>query len=95
MGVFILARSNSNRRWRIGRSDCNEDNQGGFGMIQIPLKRKYKTGFKGRFRGGERPAPKKKHTKIGYAKHVALYGEPPRVTLRVNGKTGKGVFVKM
>lgn len=60
----------------------------------IPLKRKYRTATKGRYKGGERPAPPKKRNKIGYDKHVALYGTPPVWHLVVDGKRGTGVMVR-
>jgi hypothetical protein len=60
----------------------------------IPLKKKYRSAHKGTHRGGEKPAPKKHRVKIGHIKHAALYGEPPIVFLHVDGRTGKGVFVK-
>lgn len=61
-------------------------------MYQIPLKHKYTVGSKGRFKGGERPAPQKKRKKIGYDKHVALFGVPKARTFVVDGRTGKGVM---
>jgi hypothetical protein len=61
-------------------------------MIQIPLKKKYRSATKGRYKGGERPAPPKKRNKIGYAKHVALFGEPPVFHLVVDGRRGTGVM---
>jgi hypothetical protein len=60
----------------------------------IPLKKKYRSAYKGRHSGGEKPAPRKHRDKIGHIKHVALYGEPPVVYLHVDGRTGKGVLVK-
>lgn len=61
--------------------------------VQIPLKRKYLTAKKGTYKGGENAAKKKKRNKIGSTKHIALYGEPPKTVLYVDGATGKGVFV--
>jgi hypothetical protein len=61
--------------------------------VQIPLKKKYRSAKKGTYKGGERAAPKKKRNKIGGIKHNALYGEPPKTVLYVDGATGKGVFI--
>lgn len=58
--------------------------------VQIPLKGKYRTAKKGRYKGGEKPAPKKHRTKTGSAKHNAMFGVPPVRVLVVDGKTGKG-----
>ena len=63
--------------------------------VQIPLRRKYLRVSKGRYSGGERPAPRKHRNKIGADKHQALYGPPPVVHLVVNGLTGAGKFVKV
>lgn len=63
-------------------------------MIQIPLKEKYRRGFKGRNKGGEKPAPKKHRNKVGREAHVKRYGEPPVYRLVVEGRRGKGVFVR-
>lgn len=61
--------------------------------LLIPLKAKYRRGHKGRFNGGEKPAPRKHRDKIGYEKHVKQYGVPPEVMLYVDGLTGKGKLV--
>lgn len=61
--------------------------------VQIPLKGKYRSAVKGRYKGGENPAKKKKRNKLGNAKHVAMYGEPPKRTLVVDGRTGKSRMV--
>lgn len=58
----------------------------------IPLKEKYRRAHKGRYKGGERPAPKKHRKKIGYDKHISLFGVPPVMTLHVDGKRGTGVM---
>lgn len=63
-------------------------------MIQIPLKKKYRTASKGRYKGGERPAPLKKRNKIGWDKHTARYGVPPTWRLVVDGRRGKGVMTR-
>lgn len=57
--------------------------------VQIPLKGKYRSAKKGKYKGGENPAPKKHRSKTGYAKHTAMFGEPPKRHLVVDGKTGK------
>jgi len=62
--------------------------------IQIKLKEKYRRGFKGRYKGGERPAPPKRRKKIGHAEHVKRQGEQPLVRLIVEGRRGTGLFVK-
>lgn len=63
--------------------------------VEIPLRRKYLVGGKSRFSGGENYAPKKKRVKIGHDAHVRLFGEPPGVVLRVDGRTGKSVLEKV
>lgn len=63
--------------------------------VQIPLRQKYLTGFKSRFKGGEAFAPKKKRNKIGKDAHVRRFGEPPKVVLHVDGRTGKSVIKKV
>jgi hypothetical protein len=61
----------------------------------IPLKRKYLSGFKSRHPGGEKPAPKKHRNKVTNPKlRDAIHASQPKVTLVVNGLTGKGVFHK-
>lgn len=60
--------------------------------VQIPLKRKYLSAKKGTYKGGERPADRKKRKKIGGIAHIARFGEAPRRVLVVNGKTGAGVM---
>lgn len=60
----------------------------------IPLKKKYRRATKGRFKGGENFAPPKHRNKIGYDKHVARFGEPPKMVLVVDGLRGTGVMVK-
>ena len=64
-------------------------------MIQIPLKKKYRSATKGRYKGGENFAPAKKRNKIGYDKHVALFGAPPKVHLVVDGRRGTGVIKRL
>lgn len=61
----------------------------------VPLKHKYRRAHKGRFRGGENYAPPKKRNKVGYAEHVKKYGEPPVMTLLVDGKRGTGVMKRV
>ncbi len=56
--------------------------------VQMKLKRKYLIGKKSKYKGGERPAPKKNRTKIGDARHQAMYGVPPVMVKHVNGATG-------
>lgn len=58
----------------------------------IPLRKKYRSAHKGRFKGGERPAPKKHRKKVGYEAHVKRFGPPPPVMLVVDGRTGKSVM---
>ena len=60
----------------------------------IPLRAKYRSAHKSRFKGGERYAPPKKRKKIGYAEHVKRYGEPPVYHLVVDGLRGTGVMVR-
>lgn len=60
----------------------------------IPLKKKYRSAKKGTYKGGEKPAPKKHRTKIGYTEHVKRFGVPPVYSLVVDGKRGTGVMVK-
>lgn len=60
--------------------------------VQIPLRRKYLSAQKGRFKGGERSAPKKRRNKIGYEAHVKRFGKPRKMVLVVDGRTGKGTF---
>ena len=62
--------------------------------VEIPLRRKYRWAHKSTYKGGERSAPPKKRVKRGYDKHVALFGEPPKVVLHVQGRTGKSRLVK-
>ena len=64
-------------------------------MVQIPLKRKYRSATKGRFRGGERFAEPKKRNKVGYDKHVARHGVPPQMMLVVDGRRGTGVMKRV
>jgi hypothetical protein len=61
----------------------------------IPLKKKYRSAHKGHNRGGEKPAPRKNRTKIGHAKHVALFGAPPLRARHVDGGTGKSRMVTL
>lgn len=61
----------------------------------IPLKQKYLRGNKSRYKGGERPAPPKKRKKIGYDKHVALFGKPPAMTKVVDGKRGTERMIRL
>lgn len=61
--------------------------------IQIPLRHKYTLHYRGRYKGGEKPAPPKKRNKIGRIKHVAKYGEPPKAVRVVDGGTGKSRMV--
>jgi hypothetical protein len=63
--------------------------------VQIRLKRKYRTAHKGRYSGGEKPAPRKHRKKVGYDKHIKEHGVPPVIHLVVDGKTGAGVFVRV
>lgn len=58
-------------------------------VVQIPVRSKYRKGFKSRYKGGERPAPKKKRSKIGQAAHERLHGPVQRRTKVVAGGTGK------
>jgi len=62
-------------------------------MVQIPLKAKYLGHYKGRYNGGERPAPKKHRHKLN-DKQKQLLPPQPKVTLVVNGLTGRGVLVR-
>lgn len=57
--------------------------------VQMRLKGKYRSAVKGRYKGGENAAPKKKRSKLGHDRHVAMYGEPPKRHMVVDGKTGK------
>ena len=61
--------------------------------VQIPLKAKYRRGFKSRNKGGENAAPKKHRSKLNAAARKKL-PDQPNVVLVVNGKTGHGVFMK-
>lgn len=59
----------------------------------IPLKAKYRSAQKGRYSGGEKPAPKKNRHKITNVKvREAIWATQPKVTLVVDGLTGKGVY---
>lgn len=62
-------------------------------MMQIPLKKKYRSAMKGRYSGGERPAPKKNRRKVtNDALRKAIQATQPIVVLHVDGLTGKGVY---
>lgn len=63
--------------------------------MEIPLPRKYKVARRTRYKGGERPAPKKHRDKVGKAAHEARYGAPPVVVRVVDGRTGKSKMVKV
>lgn len=60
--------------------------------MQIPLKAKYRRAIKTRYGANGDHGRRYKRNKIGYASHVAIFGEAPRRTLRVNGRTGAGVM---
>jgi len=62
-------------------------------MVQIPLKMKYRSAYKGRYSGGEKPAPRKHRTKLSDPQKRNLAPQPV-VHLVVNGRTGAGVFVR-
>jgi hypothetical protein len=57
--------------------------------ILIPLGMKYRRAYKGRYKGGENPAPKKKRNKIGLQKHMDRQGVPPQMVMVVDGYSGK------
>lgn len=57
--------------------------------VQIPLKGKYRSAQKSTYKGGEKPAPKKHRSKVGQARHEALFGITPPRHLVVDGRTGK------
>ena len=59
--------------------------------VQIKLKRKYLGHYKGRYQGGEKPAPKKNRHKLSDALKRNLPPQPKYV-LFVNGRTGAGVL---
>jgi hypothetical protein len=63
--------------------------------VRIPLKRKYLSTFKPPKHGinGDHQG-KHKRNKIGYAKHVAMFGEPPKMLLLVKAN-GKKVMVRV
>lgn len=61
----------------------------------IPLKQKYRRGMKSRYKGGERPAPKKNRNKIGRDKHVALFGPPPAMMMVVDGQRGTERMIRL
>lgn len=50
---------------------------------QMRLKAKYRSGGKSRFKGKPNAAVLKNRTKVGHDKHVARYGEPPKMVLHV------------
>lgn len=58
-------------------------------VVQIPLRKKYLATTKGRYKGGANAAPPKHRAKTGRDRHVALFGEPIKRVLVVDGKTGK------
>lgn len=55
-------------------------------MIQIPLRLKYRRGFKGRFKGGERAAPRKHRKKIGGLAHEKIHGKAPVMDMLIDKK---------
>jgi hypothetical protein len=57
--------------------------------VQMKLKRKYLIGKKSKYKGGENYADKKHRSKIGEARHQALYGVAPVMVRHVDGATGK------
>lgn len=62
--------------------------------VQIPLKAKYRSASKGRYSGGERPAPRKHRKKLNDAQKRNLPPQPV-IHLVVDGLTGRSVFVRM
>ncbi len=60
--------------------------------VEIPLKRKYLRVVNGHHKAVGDHQGTHHRGKIGYAKHVARYGEPP-IKVRVVGPTGKARMV--
>lgn len=58
-------------------------------VVQIPLRGKYRHAKRSTYKGGEHPAPKRNRLKTGWAKHVAMQGEPRKRVMVVDGKSGK------
>jgi len=60
----------------------------------IPLKAKYRSAHKGRYSGGEKPAPRKNRHKINDKQKAALPLQP-KMMLIVDGATGHGVMTRV
>lgn len=62
--------------------------------VQIPLKQKYLSATKGKYKGGPNAAPLKHRVKIGWQKHTDMFGIPPVTVKVVDGATGKFLLVR-
>lgn len=61
--------------------------------MEIPLRRKYLTAMRGRYRSAHNDGKRYNRTKAGAAAHTKKYGIQPKKTMLVDGGTGHAVMV--